>query len=861
MYQSGYRNARTATAVAIAPHSLNRSLHTSSVMWMLVFLLAASFFAFALPAHSATYYVATNGSDGAAGTSSAPWRNINYAVPQLRSGDTLILRDGTYNEYVDLDQLAKADPAITIKAENSRKAIINSGNDNSIGIGAWQPVQGIRLVGLKVISGKMGICFYRGGLGMDVIDCEVSGSIEGIRIPDGSNLTIQDCYIHDNNQGVLLGVKDSSGVSNILIERVVSANNAYSGQTGNTDGFAVEGMCTNLVIRDCVSYGAGDSGFDLKPNDVLIERVLTYNNAGMGIKLWGNNVKVVNAIVYGNKIDGIATAGTGLQFHNCTIANNASNGIRLETTSAGTVTLRNNIIYNNPVYTYGSQMWNDDYNCYYSTSGSYVVRTSGTAYTPSQINAGNSPVGSHSIAKDPAFVGASSANFRLSSTSPCIGAGVASSLAAVDYYGTNRNNPPDMGAIAASGSTTVVPTAPTSVSITPSGSTGVDTDLTALATGSSVSNGAAITYQYQWAKSTDGGSTWGAWGNTGATLAKSNLADGQVWKAHARATVDNANYSAWTESDAVTITTATTTTVAEPSAVTITPGSPTDDDNLTASATGGGVTGKSPAYTFQWSVSVAGTSTWSAWDSTGSVYSATKTAVGDRIRARARAVDGTETSAWVVSGFVTIAESTTGTVTPVRPTSVVVTPSAPTDSDNLTITASPAAPAGITYIYQWRKMEAGTKKWSAWGWNGQTLSASVTTPGQKWQARVRATNGVTLSSGKASNAVTIQAATSTPTTQVPPAAPTVSISPTTPTDGSTLTGYATATDANGDALEYEFYWARSTDGGQTWEGWNYYGKTLSASQTSVGDRWKAKSRAHDGQVWGPFAESAPVTIR
>ncbi|MEN6548514.1 MAG: right-handed parallel beta-helix repeat-containing protein [Armatimonadia bacterium] len=858
MYQSGHRNAPTAVAVAIDTHSLNRSLHTSSVLWMLLLLLAASFFAFALPAHSATYFVATNGSDDAAGTSSTPWRNINHAVPLLQSGDVLIIRDGTYNEYVDLDLLAKASPAITIQAENPRKAIINSGNDNSIGIGAWQPVQGVRLVGLKVISGKMGICFYRGGDGMDVINCEVSGGIEGIRIPDGSNLKIQDCYVHDNNQGVLLGVKDSSGVSNILIERVVSANNAYAGQTGNTDGFAVEGMCTNLVIRDCVSYGAGDSGFDLKPSDVLIERVLSYNNAGMGIKLWGNNVKVVNAIVYGNKIDGIATAGTGLQFYNCTIANNASNGIRLETTSPSTVTLRNNIIYNNPVQTYGSTLWNDDYNHYYSTSGDYVIRTAGATYTHSQVASHTAPVGSHSSGGDPVFVGPSSANFRLSSTSPCIGTGVASSLATVDYYGTTRNNPPDKGAIAASGTTAVIPTAPTGVSITPSGSTGVDTDLTALATGSTASNGSTATYQYQWAKSTDGGTTWGAWGNTGATLAKSNLADGQVWKAHARATVDNANYSAWTESATVTITTGTASAVAAPSQVAITPGSPTDNDNLSASANGGGVTGKSPSYTFQWSKSASGSTSWSAWGSAGSVYTASNTAAGDRVKARACVVDGTSTSAWTESAVVTIASGTT-TTTPVRPTSVVVTPGAPTDTQNLVATASPAAPAGITYIYQWRKMDAGSKKWSSWGWTGQTLSASVTSPGQKWQARVRATDGTTLTSGRASNAVTIQAATST--TQVGPGAPTVTVSPTAPTDDSTLTGYATATDANGDTLEYEFYWARSTDGGRTWGGWNYYGKTLSASQTSVGDCWKVQSRAHDGQVWGPFAQSAAVTIR
>src|ERR1700738_2050215 len=44
----------------------------------------------------ATRYVATTGSDAAAGTIGAPWLTIAFAVAHLVAGDTLYLRGGTY---------------------------------------------------------------------------------------------------------------------------------------------------------------------------------------------------------------------------------------------------------------------------------------------------------------------------------------------------------------------------------------------------------------------------------------------------------------------------------------------------------------------------------------------------------------------------------------------------------------------------------------------------------------------------------------------------------------------------------------------------------------------------------------------
>src|SRR5687767_12738583 len=42
------------------------------------------------------YYVSTAGSDGAAGTSSAPWRTLQHAANSVSAGDSVVVRPGSY---------------------------------------------------------------------------------------------------------------------------------------------------------------------------------------------------------------------------------------------------------------------------------------------------------------------------------------------------------------------------------------------------------------------------------------------------------------------------------------------------------------------------------------------------------------------------------------------------------------------------------------------------------------------------------------------------------------------------------------------------------------------------------------------
>jgi hypothetical protein len=87
-------------------------------------------------AHSATYYLAPNGTNSNfTGSYDKPWRTFSFAIPKLQPGDTLILKDGTYagwnsgypfiNCALNGVQNGTITSPITIKAQNERRAFLS----------------------------------------------------------------------------------------------------------------------------------------------------------------------------------------------------------------------------------------------------------------------------------------------------------------------------------------------------------------------------------------------------------------------------------------------------------------------------------------------------------------------------------------------------------------------------------------------------------------------------------------------------------------------------------------------------------------------------------------------------------------
>ena len=89
--------------------------------------------------HKDYYYLSPTGSDSANGSEDAPWRSFDYAIPRLRPGDVLVLKDGIYSaansgvleisEYSNARNGSESAP-ITVRAEHERKALIKGEGKN-----------------------------------------------------------------------------------------------------------------------------------------------------------------------------------------------------------------------------------------------------------------------------------------------------------------------------------------------------------------------------------------------------------------------------------------------------------------------------------------------------------------------------------------------------------------------------------------------------------------------------------------------------------------------------------------------------------------------------------------------------------
>lgn len=90
-----------------------------------------------------TYYVdPIRGDDRANGCEPAPWKTLDFAVRQLKPGDTLCLRGGTYYEHPSLTQSGTAEAPITIRSYPGETAVLDGGLREFLDdpAGAWQPL-------------------------------------------------------------------------------------------------------------------------------------------------------------------------------------------------------------------------------------------------------------------------------------------------------------------------------------------------------------------------------------------------------------------------------------------------------------------------------------------------------------------------------------------------------------------------------------------------------------------------------------------------------------------------------------------------------------------------------------------------
>ncbi|MBT6941656.1 MAG: T9SS type A sorting domain-containing protein, partial [Candidatus Marinimicrobia bacterium] len=337
---------------------------------------------------------------------------IQAAIDAAKSGETVLVYAGTYNENITIDSKGIA-------------FISNSGSDSTI---------------------------IDGGSNGTVLSVKnVFDSVDTIAVVTGFTLRNGSAVQSPDNEGGGLFFQSGSLVFNDLIVE----NNYASGQGG---GIYVSGaeksIFNNCIIRN--NYGGNGAGIMLAVSQGELHNVLVYGNEGSdrGTAVW---------------FSGFANDKTHVLNH-VTITGNTNKGEKIYTSGlylgGGNAVILNSIIEGNE---YGSiAIVNNDENETITISNTVLKRgtTDGTGDIQINIIGTNNHTLNQSNVYDydPAFIDAENSNYTLSKHSKLIGAGLSSldiswgtkpftqtiTPLSIDLAGNTRPNPsgsaPDMGA-------------------------------------------------------------------------------------------------------------------------------------------------------------------------------------------------------------------------------------------------------------------------------------------------------------------------------------------------------------------------------------------------------------------------------
>lgn len=445
---------------------------------LLLATFSVGFFA-ATSAHAATYYVATNGSDSAAGSQASPFKTVQKAVGMVRAGDTVIIKPGRHPAFALNNINGAAGAPITFFGEPG--AII----DRNLGGG----------------NGLRNIEFYGGSyITIDGLELTDSDPMPGPLPPPGvkgNDSCVANRVSYGGRQGIKINKKDGRHAHHLIFK------NLHAYHLGNT---AILGLADDVQVLHNHFHDLGDKrryrqayGVYLKGARWLIRGNRIYNANGNGIRT-GNDPReggpvhnllldsiIENNIVYNNGGlfshpsgptgcrykdggDGIVVwHGSGNIIRNNIIYDHQGSGIRIGEDFA--LNNKPNLVYNNTVY----KNRKDGIGC--ERTGTKTIVKNNISYLSGKadINGNCTNQLSNNLTTDPKFVNAGSGDFGIQAGSPAIDKGMTLAEVKDDFTGKKRPEGAayDIGAFEGAGSKKDVLPDMSAVGFLPGGAGGI----------------------------------------------------------------------------------------------------------------------------------------------------------------------------------------------------------------------------------------------------------------------------------------------------------------------------------------------------------------------------------------------------
>ncbi len=299
------------------------------------------------------YYVSPSGNDSNPGTLSQPWRTLQHAANTVSAGDTVFVRNGTYNETVTLNVSgSQAGGYITFINYPGESPVVDGTGlslSEDTGLFRIEDKNYIKIIGFEIRNFTSSTQFI---------------VPSGIFITGSSNhLEIRGNKIHDISHTANPPGRDAHGIAvygtnpiDSINSVIIDDNELYNLTLGSSEALVLNGNVSNFQVTNNTVHDADNIGIDF----IGFERTCpdeTFDQARNGTV--SGNV-VYNISSYGNPAYGNEYAAGGIYADGGkditierNIVHNSDIGVELASENNGKSTsgiiLRNNLLYNNNI--------------------------------------------------------------------------------------------------------------------------------------------------------------------------------------------------------------------------------------------------------------------------------------------------------------------------------------------------------------------------------------------------------------------------------------------------------------------------------------------------------------------------------
>ena len=425
----------------------------------------------------ATYYVAKNGNDSNPGTKDLPWRTCAKAATAI-AGSIVYFKPGVWNErLIPMNSGTSTAPIVfSIVPGSIKNSVILDGisvivpKDNGmihIYDKNYITIDGFKIQYVKGTSHNHGNGIIIGGSSSNIIIknnylYDIFGSGINLFGIGASNITI------DNNELEMIGNRPKGiwsqeemsiwGVNGAIISNNHIHHNAYWYNQTLSD-LGIEGLDIKDGASNVKCYGNHIHHMDNAWNMQTALYVGTYTGTVSNIEVYNNIIHDIKGFCYGFNVEKPTGKANNVYFYN-NIAYKGNDipstdwavGYRLVTVHPPDINLTaftNTYIYNNVAYGFKGTPtpWKAiGFQIGERVSNNTIVRNNISFECAYTYIYKDRVIQDHNfLSGDPLFVNPSMGDFHLQPGSPCIGAGITTSIT-FDADGNLRPSPPSIGA-------------------------------------------------------------------------------------------------------------------------------------------------------------------------------------------------------------------------------------------------------------------------------------------------------------------------------------------------------------------------------------------------------------------------------